>query len=111
MGTPLGIRHGSRQPATAPPVQLPGRGEPDPPHARFRPAPLVRPRMCSRTMALLGAIDGALLLHLAKKDNTFVLRKSGAPLVGDIVLALSFGERDDRNFICPGQTALWILRN
>jgi hypothetical protein len=54
-------------------------------------------------MALLGPIDGALLLGFAHKHNTFVPRKSGAPLVGDVVLALSTGERDHWNLIILGK--------
>ena len=44
MGTPPGVRHGTGQPGTAPPMRIPGRGEPNPPLARFRSAPVVRPR-------------------------------------------------------------------
>src|SRR5258708_7189495 len=58
--------------------------------------------MRSRVMAFLSAIDGALLLRFANKDDTFVLSKSGAPLVGDIVFALPFCERDHRNLIVLG---------
>lgn len=44
MGTPPGVRHGTGQPATAPPMRISGRGEPNPPLARFLPPPVVRPR-------------------------------------------------------------------
>jgi hypothetical protein len=50
-------------------------------------------------MALFGAIDGALLLRFANKDDTLVLSKSSAPLVRDIVFALPLCERDHRNLI------------
>jgi len=53
-------------------------------------------------MAFLGAIDGALLLRFANKDDTLVLSKFGAPLAGDIIFALSLSERDHRNLIVLG---------
>jgi hypothetical protein len=45
-------------------------------------------------MALLGAVDGALLLRFTYEDDSFVRSKCCAALIGDIVFPLTLLKRD-----------------